>query len=143
LLTLTVVAAPAIVEVRQGHVRTPVPGQAVAAAFMTLYNTTEMPQQLVAVKGDVAQSLELHGHAEANGMMQMRKLDSLVLPPHTEVTLAPGGIHLMLIGLRQPLTEKQSVTFRLVLSDGREVEATVPVIDVAHEQQDSGDVHHH
>jgi len=143
LLAAAVFAAPAIVEVRHGHVRTPVPGQTVAAAFMTLYNTTEKPQQLVAVKGDVAQSLELHGHTEANGIMQMRRLDAIALPPHTEVTLAPGGMHLMLIGLRQPLTENQRVTFKLVLGDGREVEATLPVVDVAHEQQDGGDAHHH
>lgn len=143
LLAAAVVAAPASVEVRTGHVRAPVPGQTVAAAFMTLYNATDKPLQLVAIKGDVAQKLELHGHTDDNGVMKMRRLESIALPPRTEVTLAPGGMHLMLIGLRQPLTENQKVTFRLVLGDGSEVEAALPVMDIAHEQHGGGHAHHH
>lgn len=130
------------VVVNDGYVRAPVPGQNMAAAFMVISNNGDKPLQLVAVKSDVAAQLELHGHTNDNGIMRMRRIDSLPVPARGEVTLAPGGLHLMLIDLRKPLVEKQRVAFTLVFADGTEARAEVPVVSVMNEAQ-GAHAHHH
>lgn len=142
LLTFCSALSCAAVMVTQGYVRAPVPGQTTAAAFMTIANDGDKPVQLVAVKGDVATALELHGHTHANGIMQMRKVDAIPVPAKARVELAPGGLHLMLIGLRQPLVEKQQVVFTLVFDDGSEVRASMPVVSIMNEAA-AGHQHHH
>lgn len=132
----------AAVAVRDGYVRAPIPGQNMAAAFMVISNDGDKPMQLVAVKSDVAAQLELHGHTHDNGIMRMRRVDSVAVPARGEVALAPGGLHLMLIDVRKPLVEKQQVAFTLVFGDGTEVKAQVPVVSVMNEKP-ADHSHHH
>lgn len=134
--------AQAGVDVRDGYVRAPVPGQNMAAAFMVISNNGDKPLQLVAVKSDVAAELELHGHTNDNGIMRMRKVDSVPVPARGEVRLAPGGLHLMLIGLRKTLVEKQQVAFTLVFADGSEARVEMPVVSVMNEAP-AAHAHHH
>jgi copper(I)-binding protein len=141
-LLLVSTALQAAVVVRDGYVRAPVPGQNMAAAFMVISNDGDKPLQLVAVKSEVAAQLELHGHTNDNGIMRMRRIDSLPVPAKGEVTLAPGGLHLMLIDLRKPLVEKQQVAFTLVFADGTEARVEMPVVSVMNEAP-SGHAHHH
>jgi copper(I)-binding protein len=135
-------ALQAAVIVHDGYVRAPVPGQNMAAAFMVISNDGDKPVQLVAVKSDVAAQLELHGHTQDNGIMRMRRIESLPVPAKGEVTLAPGGMHLMLVDLRKPLVEKQQVVFTLVFGDGTEVKAEMPVVSVMDEMP-ADHAHHH
>lgn len=143
LFSVTVGAQTAVIDVREAHVRAPVPGQTVAAAFMTLYNTSDAARQLVAVKGDIAQTIEIHGHEHVDGMMRMRKLDNVSLPPHTAVAFKPGGLHVMLMGLKQPLASNQTVALTLVLDNGQQVSANLNVVDVMSETNASEHAHHH
>ena len=70
---------------------------------------------------------QLFSPAASDGMMQMREADGLVVPAHGSVQLAPGGYHLMLMNLQQPLREGQSAELSFVLDDGTRVKATFPV----------------
>jgi len=74
--------------------------------------------------------------------MRMRRIESLPVPAKGEVTLAPGGMHLMLVDLRKPLVEKQQVVFTLVFGDGTEVKAEMPVVSVMDEMP-ADHAHHH
>jgi copper(I)-binding protein len=83
---------------------------------------------IVGVEGDVARNIELHTHVSGDGgMMQMRRLDRIELPTGAPVALAPGGLHVMLIGLTRDLLPGQSVTLQLRLADGRRHEVVAPV----------------
>lgn len=64
------------------------------------------------------------GHGEMTGM---KPLDSLTIPPKGRLELKPGGIHLMLEGLKQPLKLGQKVRLVLRFADGdtQALEATV------------------
>ncbi len=75
-------------------------GQA-GAAYLTI--TTTAPDQLTAASTPVAQTAQLHQSRMNNGMMEMRPVPSLAVTPGHPVTLAPGGYHMMLTGLKQPL----------------------------------------
>lgn len=115
------------VQVSDAYVRAVPPGQPNSAAFMTLANTGSSDRQLVAARGDVARSVELHTHTMHEGMMQMRQVERIELPANSEVTLQPGGLHVMLIGLKQELEPGQEIAFELLFRDGSSLAVTVPV----------------
>ncbi len=119
--------------VEEGYVRGLPPGQTVTAAFMTLRNSG--PDDLVLTSGRSAASekVEFHQHSHDNGMMRMRQLQQLVVPAGGELSLAPGGLHLMLIGLQQVLQEGDTVVIDLCAATGGCNSFELPVISVLNE----------
>lgn len=98
--------------VRDAWVRTPNPAVDVAAAFITLENHTSVPVALVAVSSRQAKIVEMHETKTIDGMMSMQKVERISVPAGATTTLAPGGSHLMLIELAQPLLPPVELTLR-------------------------------
>lgn len=96
------------------------------AGFLTIANAGPA-DRLLAFKTDACDQPELHTHIEENGMMAMRKVDAIDVPANGEVPLAPGGLHLMFIGLKAPLKEGESVAVTLVFEKAGEVAVSLPV----------------
>jgi hypothetical protein len=103
------------------------PGQPISVAFMTLHNHGMDEQILVKVHSDVAGAAELHNHVLAEGMMKMRRIDTIVVPGHGQVELKPGGRHIMLIGLSRNLQVGERVTINLEFADGERLTVNAPV----------------
>jgi hypothetical protein len=118
---------PAPVTVQDPYARAVPPGQPNSAVFMTLTNTADGPRALVSAESDAAATVELHTHSMADGMMQMRRIERIDLPPGERVKLEPGGLHVMLIGLAEQLTPGSDVALTLVFDDGSRAELTAPV----------------
>lgn len=104
--------APRQVLVADAWVRATVPGQSGTGGFMTL-TAREAGLSLSGFSSSVAETAELHEMALDGDVMRMRPVDGLPLPLGQKVALKPGGHHLMLIGLKQPL--KAGSTVPLVL----------------------------
>ena len=83
------------------------------AVYLTLTNHGHLSDQLVGAATPIAEHAEMHTHRMEDGMMKMRKVDQVELPPHEEVVFAPSGNHIMLIGLSQVL--KKGERFPLML----------------------------
>lgn len=96
------------------------------AGFLTIANGGSA-DRLMAFRTDACDQPELHTHVEENGMMAMRKVDAIDVPTNGEVLLAPGGLHLMFIGLKAPLKEGESVAITLVFEKAGEVAVSLPV----------------
>ncbi|WP_339938344.1 copper chaperone PCu(A)C [Undibacterium luofuense] len=122
-------SASAEVVVSQPWVRATVPQQMATGAFMQLKSSQD--SRLVAVATSAADRAEIHEMKMENQVMRMREIDGLPLPQGQDVALKPGGMHIMLMGLKKPLTEGESVTLQLTFEDKakkREVkEVVVPV----------------
>ena len=73
------------------------------AVYLTLTNHGAHSDKLLRASTDVAERVEVHSHILEDGMMKMRRVESVILPPHEDVLFAPGGQHIMLMGLKQPL----------------------------------------
>lgn len=97
----------AALDVRDGWVTATVPGQPVAAAYMTLGST--VGTRVVGVRSDVSRSAHIHRMSTEDGVMRMRRAEPLDIPAGRTVTLAPGALHLMLSGLERPLSPGDSV----------------------------------
>jgi copper(I)-binding protein len=106
--------AQAQVTVQGAWVRGTVATQKVTGAFMTL--TAAAPGKLVEVRTPLAGSVEIHEMAHQDGVMTMRPLRTgLPLPAGQAVELKPGGYHLMLMDLKQPLKAGDAVPLTLVV----------------------------
>jgi copper(I)-binding protein len=119
------VQAPAAVQVEGGWVRPSVPGQAGTGGFMKL--TARQPVQLVGATSPVAGVAEVHDMKMEGEVMKMRPLRTLELPAGKTVELKPGGMHLMLMDLKQPLVKGSTVPVTLLLRDARGVESRLDI----------------
>lgn len=130
-LLLGVAGAPSWADVVVGdaYVRGLPPTQKNTAAFFLLSNTGDRAVTLTAGSSPAAQTLEIHSHAHRDGMMAMRMQPSVSLAPGAQLRFAPGGLHLMLLNLQQPLKDGDKVSFTLLV-DGEPLAVIAPVVSV-------------
>lgn len=112
--------AAAHVVVENAWARATPPGAEVGAAYATLRNRSQAEVRLQALSSPAAGRVEVHDMKQENGVMRMRRIEALAIPPGGSVELAPGGKHLMLMDLRQPLQAGQRIALKLRFSDGSE-----------------------
>jgi copper(I)-binding protein len=128
LLSLLLMAAlPALAQVTVGEpwIRATVAAQKATGAFMTL--TSVQSVKLVGVSSPAAGVVEMHEMKMENDMMRMRQMPALDLPAGQAVKLAPGGYHLMLLELKQPLKEGEKIPLTLEFEDAKKVRSKVVV----------------
>lgn len=146
-LAATVAAQP--VQVEKAWTRATVPGQQGGGAFMTLTASEDL--QLVGGSTPLAEVTEIHEMVMDGDVMRMRALDTLALPAGQAVELKPGGLHVMFMQLKQPLTEGMQVPLTLQLRNSQgqasELSVQVPVqpLGSGHESahETGHDKHHH
>ncbi|MEI6419360.1 MAG: copper chaperone PCu(A)C [Sphingomonadales bacterium] len=111
LLAMPAWAAPQVAQpqVTGAVIRITYPGARTAAAYLTISNPGPAADVLESVSIPAAARSDLHGTVQAGGMMQMRSLAGIPVPAGGRITLAPGGQHVMLIGIKAPLAIGTSV----------------------------------
>jgi copper(I)-binding protein len=103
------------------------PGAKVAGAFMTIKNQGTETDRLVSASSPVAGVVEIHEMAMDGGMMKMRAIKGVDLKPGATVELRPGGYHVMLEDLKQPLKEGDRIRVLLTFEKSGTVEVMVHV----------------
>jgi copper(I)-binding protein len=125
LMTGSAVAQTEPVEIKDAWTRA-TPGRAENGAA---YLTIESPQgdRLTGISTTIARMAELHTMKMEGGVMRMSPLAAIDLPAGQPVILKPGAMHIMLVGLKQPLQAGQSIPLTLHFEKGgtREVVAAV------------------
>ncbi|MDR0736001.1 MAG: copper chaperone PCu(A)C [Zoogloeaceae bacterium] len=121
-LFLTLLCVPPVgaevpqVQVTDAWVRATVPGQQATGAFMTLQSAA--PLKLVEVRSPLAAAAEIHEmQVDEKDVMRMRAISQLDLPAGKTTRLEPGGLHIMLLGLRAEAKAGERTTLTLVLED--------------------------
>ena len=104
--------AHAQVSVQDAWVRATVPQQKATGAFMRL--TAAQDMRLVAASSPVAGITEVHEMKMVDNVMKMRAVPALDLPAGQAVELKPGGYHIMLLDLKQPVAQGSTVPLTLV-----------------------------
>ncbi len=97
------------------------------AAFMVVENRGSGACTLSTVASDAAERVELHTHREEGGVMKMVKADPIRIPAGGRHELARGGDHVMLMGLKQPLGDGDTVALTLDFGPCGKVQTTLPV----------------
>ena len=112
-LVLATGAAAADVEITDPWARAP-PGAAVNGAVYLSLTNHGADTTIIATASPTAKAASLHGHEMDGDMMRMRALEYIALGEGEAVTFAPGGLHIMLMGLKAPL--KEGMVFPLALT---------------------------
>jgi copper(I)-binding protein len=112
------------------------PGVETMAAYLTLDNSGKQNKEIVRIDSYQFESAEIHRSTIEDGIAKMEKLDSLRVPANSRIEMAPGGLHIMLIGPKQPVLPGEFVMLRLEEADGTEHNLAVKVIFTAMDQED-------
>ncbi|MDV7341681.1 copper chaperone PCu(A)C [Terasakiella sp. A23] len=96
------------------------------AAFMTIKNTGEA-DKLIGAKADVSKRVEIHTHLHQDGVMKMRKVESVAAAKGMTM-LKPGGDHVMFMGLNEPFKEGASFPLTLVFEKAGEIKVDVKIM---------------
>jgi periplasmic copper chaperone A len=104
-----------------------------SAIFMTIQNDGSEDATLTGAKvsPDICKSSELHTHIQEGDVFKMREVKSLAIPAKSILVLEPGGNHIMLMNLRKPLKDGQSINIKLVFKDTPMQSISVPVRSIS------------
>lgn len=132
-LCLLSAAAPRYGDLEIAHAwsRPSVPGQTTGVIYLTVANSGGAADALTGVSTPAAAKAEIHTMRMSDGMMKMRAVASLPVPPGGTLVLAPGGNHIMLLGLKAPLQRGGSIAVTLTFEHQGKVDIAVPVLDAA------------
>ncbi len=115
------------ITVTDAWVRAAPPGAPMLAAYITVRNDDAQTVQVTAMSSDLGGDMELHETRMVEGVARMRRVDPFEIPAGGEVSMAPGGMHLMIHGAQRVPAAGETVTMQLELSDGRMLEYTASV----------------
>ncbi|MGE0742800.1 MAG: copper chaperone PCu(A)C [Hyphomonadaceae bacterium] len=115
-------------EVRQAWA-TPTPGGVdVSGGYLVIDNNTSSADRLVSASSSRAARVEIHEMSMDGGVMRMRRIDGgLAAPANTEVALAPGGLHLMFMGVTQPFQIGEQIPLQLTFEHAGRIDVTLTV----------------
>lgn len=88
------------------------------AAYLTLRNGGAQDERLIAVRAEGVGAVEMHETTRQGEVMQMQPVARIDVPAGGDVTLAPGGLHLMLLDLAGPLAPGDTVSLTLEFASG-------------------------
>ncbi|MCU7553241.1 copper chaperone PCu(A)C [Alteromonas sp. ASW11-19] len=142
-LVLATQSFAASVTVHDAHARATFPMAQSGAVYLALTNTSDKPVTVTGVTVDaaVADDAQIHTTDMQGDVMQMREVtDGVTLAPGQKVAFAPGGYHIMLLGLKNGLDEGNSVDLTLQLTSGETVDVTAAIKAI---DKQTGHHHHH
>ncbi|QLI82847.1 copper chaperone PCu(A)C [Chitinibacter fontanus] len=107
--------------------RATAPAAKMGGVFLSVNNLGTEGDTLLKAESEVAEATELHQMEMVDGVMKMRQVPSIVVPAKGELKLAPGGLHIMLINLKQALKEGEKIPLKLTFAKAGVVEVKVRV----------------
>jgi copper(I)-binding protein len=120
--------------------RPTVAGQSTGGGYFSVNNGGSKPDRLLGASSPAAATVEVHEMRMEGDVMRMREIKALELPAGKLVTLAPGGLHLMLVGLKAPLKIGDKVPVKLRFEAAGEIEV---VLQVENKPAPAAEAHKH
>jgi copper(I)-binding protein len=111
------VALAADIVIHGAWARPTPPGVSIGALYLSIRNNGARPDVLESLDTPLADRVEIHQSTTVAGVVQMRAQSTISLPPHSTVAISPGGLHLMLLGLKAPLVVGSIVPLNLHLRE--------------------------
>lgn len=115
------------IQVRHPWSRATPPGAKVAVGYMEIRNVGTQPDRLLSATTPVAQRVEMHVTQRDGEVMKMREVKTFEIPARERYALRPGGSHLMLVDIVQPLEKGERFTMKLRFERAGELEIELEV----------------
>ncbi len=103
------------------------PNAPAGAAYFSLHNQGSESDRLIGASTPRAEHSELHTHVHQDGLMKMTQIPAVELPAGAQVVFQPGGNHVMLFGLSQPLRAGEQFPLTLEFEKAGTLEVQVEV----------------
>ena len=136
----TLPAWAANLSVTDAWARATMPGQKVSGAYMQIRSDADA--RLISASSPAVPRVELHEMKMDGDVMRMREVEAIELPKGKTVSLEPGGFHIMLMNLPQPIAAGEVIPLVLTVESGGKRQ-TVEVKAVARAPMGGGAMHHH
>lgn len=123
--------APSTIEVSDSKIRAAFSQAKTGAAYMTITNHTATDDRLMSVSAltYIARDIQIHTMLMENDMMVMQQVtEGVALPAGAEVVFAPGGFHIMFMGLQTALDEGKHIALTLNFANAPAQTVNFPVI---------------
>jgi copper(I)-binding protein len=114
------------IKIEGAYTRSTVPGQKAAGGFMKIFDQGAA-DQLISASSPIADEVQLHTMTMEDNVMKMRQVKAIDIPANGSVELKPGGLHIMFMGIKEPLAAGGSIPVKLKFAKAGEVEVKLPV----------------
>lgn len=138
LITLSACSAPGEMEVHQAWVRPTAQGEN-AAVYLTIHNHSTTEDELTGATATVTDTVEIHESKMENDVMHMNKIASLPIAADEEIIFTPGGLHIMLIDIKQELILGEHIGITLSFKNHEGIVVEVHIEDSMPEEDDGHD----
>ena len=136
----TLPAWAANISVTDAWARATMPGQKVSGAYMQIRSDADA--RLISASSPAVPRVEIHEMKMDGDVMRMREVEAIALPKGKTVSLEPGGFHIMLMNLPQPIAAGEVIPLVLTVESGGK-QQTVEVKAEARAPMGGGAMHHH
>jgi hypothetical protein len=106
------------------------PGAPTAAGYLTVTNNGSKADRLIAASTPLADIGRMHQMAVTDGVMTMTPVEGIEIAPGETVTLAPGGFHIMFVGMKEPLTAGGVMPVTLTFEKASAIETYLHVVAI-------------
>lgn len=114
------------------------PNATVMAGFFQLTNSATNDDFLIGATTPIAEHVEIHTHEMSDGMMQMKKINSVRIGSMKSVMFEPGGYHLMIFNPNQYLKKGERYPMTLIFKQAGKVDVEMAIEEAGHVRE-----HHH
>jgi copper(I)-binding protein len=134
-MALTLAAARAAdsgLVVLQSRATASLPGAGNSAVYLTLHNVGSQADRLLAASSPQAAKVEMHATMMmSGGTARMHSLSAIDVPLGGTVSMAPGGTHLMVTGVKQPLQAGSKLSLTLKFEKAGAMTIAVPIVSAS------------
>jgi periplasmic copper chaperone A len=100
------------------------------AVYLIIHNDSSADDELTGVLTEAAEAAEMHTSQMNGDVMQMQQLESVPLPASAATRFEPGGLHIMLVGLKKDLKVGNKIEITLQFQNAEDLTLSVPVSDM-------------
>ncbi|HLG89700.1 MAG TPA: copper chaperone PCu(A)C [Alphaproteobacteria bacterium] len=126
-VSITAHAAGSAIDVADASARPTPPSATTAAIYLNITNNGTDDDALIGIATPVAQKAELHSTTNDHGIMKMSAVAEQPVKAGEKLEIKPGGLHIMLTGLKRPLKAGDQFLLTLTFRKAGQVETTVAV----------------
>lgn len=144
LMPVLAFSADSALSAKDAWTRTTAAGVKNGAAYLTLKNATGQDDVLVGASSPIARKVEIH-ESKLNelGVYTMNQIKELPIKDGEAVTFAPGGLHLMLVGLKEPLNVGNEMVVKLEFAKSQPINVRVAIESANHQVSPAEDMMDH
>ncbi len=99
-----------------------------AAAYLTIRNEGKITDTLLRIYTALSTQAEVHAVTDNNGVMGMSPAGQISIPARGSISLAPGGLHIMMMGLKAPLVKGQAIEITLSFERAGDITVSAPIL---------------